>query len=330
MRSVNARGRRNFLSGDLTPGIGALVLMLALVAALGWSNSIHPRRLLGWHEGMPAGTAAAPDQYRVLTPTLADLIFWIRAPEDPAFVTWVLRHSYFILHFFAFTVAGFFFLSFCRRWMNLPRALLCVALLMGISSVSNLYGFMQVTDPLHLMFVTIGLWAIQRRVHLLLVAAMVIGATNREGILVLAGYYALMEWPRPRREVVPTTLLLVVVWAATYGALRLAYGPREYAADVVMLAYNFGNVWVLLPLLLLLVPLGLTAFQRPSGEWPAVLRRAALVAPPFILLHLVIARVEEVRLLLPLLPVLIPLAVLGISEPNQGECETETAADCEA
>ncbi|MGD9498060.1 MAG: hypothetical protein AB7Y46_17290 [Armatimonadota bacterium] len=88
------------------------------------------------------------------------------------------------------------------------------------------------------MFVTMGLWAIQRSNQWLLLVAVVVGATKRESVLVLAGYYLLMAWPGPRRTVLLTALLLVVGWAPAYAGLRLAYSPRPYYIDMVMLGPN--------------------------------------------------------------------------------------------
>ncbi|MGM0493976.1 MAG: hypothetical protein ACQER1_13625 [Armatimonadota bacterium] len=303
----------------MSVGAAALVVLLAVVAAVGWSNVLHEQRLLGWHKSMIEASAAAPDQYRMLTPLLADTIFSFTAPDTVEQALLNLRHAYLAVHIVAFAVAGLFFVGFCRRWLSPSGSLLCCALLMAVASVSNLRGQIQVADPMNLMFVMIGLWAIQRRITWLLVAAIMLGAVNRESVLVLMGYFVLMEWPRPKRSVLLTAALLTIAWGVAYGAMRAGYGMRAYYVDVVMLEYNVAGFWRWAPPLLIMLPLLVAALKRPIKEWPGPLRRATLAIPPYLLLHLIIARVEEVRLFLPLLPILIPLAVLGVTGRPRGE-----------
>lgn len=303
-------------------GMAALIVLLAVVAAVGWSNTLHEQRLLGWHQNMLSGAAAAPDQYRILTPFLADAVFWLKTPVTIEQTLMALRHAYLAVHATALLVAGLFFFAFCRNWLKPSGALLCVALLMALCAVANLRGQIQVADPLNLMFVTMGLWAIQREKMVLLLAAVLVGALNRESVLVLAGYYVLMQWPQPRGRILLTGLLLTLAWGISYGALRLGYGMRAYYVDVVMLGYNIESFLRWAPPLLLLGPLALAALMRHPSRWPGPLRRATLVIPPHLLLHLVVARLEEVRLFIPLLPVLIPLAVLGIANEDAREVST--------
>lgn len=310
---------RSLRIGGLRPGAAALVGLLGVIAAVGWSNTLNSQRLLGWHSEIVAGTAPAPDQYRVLTPMLAHALVCLIGPTSVPELIMSTRVVYLFVHFAAFTVAGFFFVAFCRRYLSLSGSLLSCALLLGLCAVANLRGQIQVTDPMNLMFLTMGLWAIDRRSLVALPAAMALGAINRESILVLMGYYVLMEWPRPKRAVLLTALLVTVAWAAAYGAVRAAYGMRAYSVDLVMLHYNLAGFWQWALPLLLMAPLAVAALQRPVSAWPGPLRRATLVIPPWMLLHLVVARLEEVRLIIPLLPILIPLAVLGVSRAGTQE-----------
>lgn len=298
--------------GGMPLGIAALIVLLAVIATVGWSNTLHDKRLLGWHEDVIHATAPAPDQYRALTPLLVEGIFIAMDPGVQQAIPRLML-CYGIIHLAGFIVTGFFFFAFCRNWLRPAGALLCVALLMAVCAVANLPDQTQVADPLNLMFVTIGLWAIQRQALAVLFVAVIVGALNRESVLVLMGYYVLMQWPQSKRSVLLTACLLTVAWAAAYGALRLGYGMRSYYVDVVMLGYNLESVVRWAPLLLLLAPPMLAALTREPAKWPGPLRRATLVIPPYLLLHLIVARVEEVRLFLPLLPVLIPLAVLSIA-----------------
>ncbi len=229
-----------------------------------------------------------------------------------------LRYAYLALHAVAFTVAGLFFVAFSRRWLSESASLLACALLMAIAAIANLRGQIQVADPMNLMFVTVGLWAIAHGRFWPLLVAIFLGALNRESILVLLGYFVLIQWPRPKRELASEALVVTLAWGAAYGLVRGIYGMRPYSVEVVMLPYNLESAWRWAPPLLLMAPLLIAALQRPIAQWPPALTRATLVIPPYLLLHLVIARLEEVRLFLPLLPVLIVLAVGSVAgAPNE-------------
>lgn len=296
----------------------ALILLLAIVAAIGWSNTLHDGRLGGWHLSVINGEAPAPDQYRLLTPMLAHTLYVFTDPGSSDEGLRNLRYAYLALHAVAFTVAGLFFVAFSRRWLSESASLLACALLMAIAAIANLRGQIQVADPMNLMFVTVGLWAIAHGRFWPLLVAIFLGALNRESILVLLGYFVLIQWPRPKRELASEALVVTLAWGAAYGLVRGIYGMRPYSVEVVMLPYNLESAWRWAPPLLLMAPLLIAALQRPIAQWPPALTRATLVIPPYLLLHLVIARLEEVRLFLPLLPVLIVLAVGSVAgAPNE-------------
>jgi hypothetical protein len=72
--------------------------------------------------------------------------------------------------------------------------------------------------------------------------------------------------------------------------------PQNLASlsPTVFLLLMFGAVWAL-------------AYMA-RRDAPEMLRRALWLVPPFLVLHYVVAMVNEVRLFLPLAPILIPLA----------------------
>ena len=69
------------------------------------------------------------------------------------------------------------------------------------------------------------------------------------------------------------------------------------------------------------------AFWRFSRK-PAFLRRASLMIPIFLVIHLITGRIEEVRQMIPLAYLIVPMALctlLDESEPVQKDLETEPA-----
>ncbi len=69
------------------------------------------------------------------------------------------------------------------------------------------------------------------------------------------------------------------------------------------------------------------AFLGAKAGGPAMLRRALWLVPPYVALHYVVARAGEVRLFLPLAPVLIPLSWWVLfPEARRREAESRGAA----
>lgn len=271
--------------------------------------------LFAWHQEMISGVAPAPNQYRLLTPWLANLV-WPLAPNGD------LYFAYFLLRALFTGLALWGFDRYLRVWFSAGAAAggaLCLAAIIPFTY----FPVVQESDPLNLLVFVAVFWALARHRDLWLIPLMVIGTLNRETTAMLPLVYLLARWgEEPSRRVMGRTVLFALCWVVAYGGMRLGYGHRPYYTEVVMLEANLAS---LLPTAFALLSLGAMWFLPWFGrrQAPGLLRRPLWLVPPFVALQYVVAVVQEVRLFLPLTPIMIPLSwwVLfpeEVVKPNTG------------
>jgi hypothetical protein len=139
-------------------------------------------------------------------------------------------------------------------------------------------------------------------------ALVVAGTINREltGVLLVLAFWVLRgrDWQRG--------LLFTALFAATYAALRLAIGPRPMDMTFEQtLEANLASWRVVLALLknLAFVPLWVLAVVRLRRA-PVALRRLTIMIVPIYTLAFILGAIwQEVRLWLPVLLILLPIAL---------------------
>lgn len=254
--------------------------------------------LYAWHEEMLSGRAGAPNQYRILTPWLADLLW--QGQGD-------LYARYFFLRGLFTGLSFWVFDRYLRAWFT-PSAAAGGALALAAVIPFSYFAVHQESDPLNLLVFAAAFWAMAVGRDLWLVPLMLVGTLNRETTAMLPVVYLLARWGQeaPRR-VLGRAALLAACWVVVYGGLRIGYGHRPYYTEVVMLEKNLAS---LLPTGFALLFLGVLWFLPwfAPKDAPPLVRRSLWLAPPFVALQYVVAVVQEVRLFLPLTPILIPLS----------------------
>jgi hypothetical protein len=253
-----------------------------------------------WHQEMMTGTALAPNQYRILTPWLADLLWNGTGQGD-------LYGSYFLLRGLFTGLALWSFDRYLRVWFR-PGAAAGGALALAAVIPFTYFPVHQESDPLNLLVFAVAFWVMAVGRDLWLIPLVLVGTMNRETTAMLPAVYLLARWGQetPRR-VIARAALLTACWAVVYGGLRLGYGHREYYTDVVMLKANLQS---LLPTGFALLFLGVLWFLPwfAPKDAPPLLRRSLWLVLPFVALQYLVAVVQEVRLFLPLTLILIPLS----------------------
>ena len=281
-------------------GLAALWLGLGVVNALVWARAANLMELPNWHSDMVGGTAPAPNQYRPLTPWLAEGL-WQGIPAIG------IETAYVILRGLVTGLVLLCFDRYLRVWFARGAAA-AGALCLGAVLPFTYLRVVQESDPINLLVFVLAYWALARNRDLLLLPLVVIGTLNRETTAMIPALYLLARsGTRPPLEVAWRTAALAAGWAAVYGGMLLGYGVRSYYCEPLTLGLNlsswaptmhvfllFGAMWVL------------AAIAARRG--PILLRRAMWLLPPYVILHYVVALVWEVRLFLPLAPVIIPLA----------------------
>lgn len=329
------------LSKSMLP---SLWVVLAMTATVGWTNAMRTgiaNELETWHAEITNKAALAPNQYRILTPLIVEKLRTSAVGDvlTRAF-DFDLRDFYRTLFFVCFLATLATFNRILKTWLSPLETLLGCSLLTALTSIANFQGNICVSDFVQLLLVALGFLAILRRRDLHLLWIVPIGTLNRESLLIIVAYYALIRIsearsaPRieDRRRMAIRALaygtILGLLWAATYAGLRLHYGHRRYFCDIIMLTSNLRDpgTWLFVTCFFFL-PCAIAAPSLPVA--PMALRQAAYAIVPYVLLHFVIGRVRETRLFLPLMPVVLPLMLMSLRKlalPGKQEAGDEIEA----
>ena len=275
-------------------------LGLGFTSGFIWTRIAFLPDLPEWHLQMVSGAAPAPNQYRPLTPWIAEAL--LRLFPGLHVVT-----VYLLIRSVATGVALRLFDRYMRTWFA-PVAATAGTLCLAATIPFTYFHVVQESDPINLLVFVTAFWALARGKDLALIPLVLVGTLNREATAMIPAVYLLGRFGQtPWRRLAAMTVGLGAAWAVVYGGLLLAYGIRPYYCDVVMIRTNFGSPLPSLYLALLFGALWVVAFLG-QRRGPRILARALWLLPPYVVLHYVIALVWEVRLFLPWAPVIIPLA----------------------
>lgn len=285
------------------PGsIGLLLLYLGLGAAsaLTWARIANLQELPSWHLQMISGSAPAPNQYRPLTPWLAEMVRYLMPGES-------IYAAYFAVRAAATGLGLFCFDRYLKVWFT-PAAAAAGALFLAAIIPFTYWRVVQESDPINLLVFVLAFWALARRRDLLLLPLVLVGTLNRETVAMIPALYLIIRWGRERPlRLAWTTVALGAAWVLAYGGMLMIYGPRGYYCDVVMLWRNLSTVLPTVYVFLLFGALWVLAFMG-QRRGPEMLRRSLWLVPPYVALHYAVAIAQEVRVYLPLAPIVIPLS----------------------
>jgi hypothetical protein len=265
-----------------------------------------------WHREMMAHINDSPYRYRVLSPYLTQMVVF--GDSDLAIV-----RAHGIAHLLGFPIMFLLLYRWLRVWLDIPAAMIGILTVGGLLTLMVRIWGTALYSVLEIVFLCIGLLLLHSRgrgwqaAFALLVA---FAALNRETAILLPVAYFALDFPRLReRSYWLYGLLLVAIWAVIFGGLRLTLGTAPDALTIAETwAFNAGRGWAGLVALfphVFFLPiwvLYLVNFRRA----PVFLRRLSPVIPFYVALVLVFASWREVRLLLPLLVLTLPIALQGI------------------
>jgi hypothetical protein len=302
----------------------AIIVSVSVAVAYGYYRTVDRPNLeprLELHERIMNGTAEAPYRYRVLVPAVCEALrrmLGVAMSRDAAFLL-----SYALYDLGAVILFLWLLFAYLRGWFPRERALIGVLFAAAAMPVALRDHYFQPWSLLEAALFTAGLVCIYRRRLLLLAAVTALASLNRETAVFIpvaflvanTGARGGLNGDRPdgRR----TALLFAgyaAIWAAAFFGLRAALGS---APDVITLseifarnttagglmrsalraAALFGAFWIF----------AVAGFRRA----PRFARRMALVAIPYVAAILVWGVWYEVRLLLPLYAIVLPLG-LGV------------------
>ena len=300
--------------------LALVYLGLGLVEALIWTRITDYPRLPSWHAEMVGGYAPAPNQYRPLTPWMAELLRHLMPGGS-------LFGAYFTLRAGVNGITLVLFDRYLRTWFSRPAAAAGTLALAAVLPFTY-FRVVQESDPVNLLVFVLAFWALARGRDLALLPLVVVGTMNRETAALIPALYLVTEWGRRRvGELAWKTAVLAGAWGAVYGGMVWGYGVREYYCKVVMLGWNFSSWAPTAHVALIFGAMWVLAFMG-ARRGPRMLARALWLLPPYVVLHYVVAMVLEVRLFLPFAPVIIPLSWRVLfPEARQEEEALATARD---
>lgn len=265
------------------------------------------------HRGILNQTARAPDRYRVLAPALVEVptqvLSWFM-PYDAAY-----DRASVAFYLIAMAVLLATQYAYLRVWFTTEQALvgvLLVACTLRITIRQHDYSPYSFLEP---SFFALGLLAIlhgRRGWFALLVA---VATLNRETGIFMVALFAVTQ------PVTKATLKAVAgyfsIWLVIFIELRFLGGDAErywtlervFRTNMSQLWLAAFNITVLLGVFWIFALLGLS-------RAPAFVRRSAIVIPAYLAAIAIWGIWWEVRLLMPLYPLLLPLALSYLFEPR--------------
>jgi hypothetical protein len=264
-----------------------------------------------------------PDRYRFFLPMLVDgpitaLRHWM-SPNDAFDRTYAV---FYVLALPAFLASLF---AYVRVWFPTEPALvgvLFVAATLPTAMRPNEYAPYSFLEP---TFISLALLCILRDQRLRLASLVALAALNRETGVFLVLLYAVAR-PLDKHRLL-TTLAYGAIWLAVFIGVRLYAGDagrywtveKVFMSNLSQLQLTVFNVSALF---------GVFWWFAAAGfrSAPPFVRRVAIVIPAYVAVIAVWSIWWEVRLLLPLMPLLLPLALSFLFKPAPGAFDNPRVA----
>jgi hypothetical protein len=299
----------------------AILVTAAAVSAFDFSFRVSPDILQArreFHEQILSHTANAPENYRILVPYILEVpiraLSWFM-PYDKA-----LSRAYAAFHLLAITGILWTLFSYLRVWFTGEQALagcLVVASTIPIALRQNAYFPSSLLEP---SFFTVGLLLMLKERLMLFWALVVVASLNRETAFFIPLLYVLTK-PLTRKHVL-TGLVYIGTWACVFLGLRAVMGDAPRYWDLATICYTnthtgrfvtiaenillfLGGFWVF----------AIFGFKRA----PVFVQRSARVVPAYLAAVSVWGLWWEVRLLMPLYSIVLPLALSWLFEPHKSD-----------
>ena len=262
------------------------------------------------HRAVMAGTANSPYRYRVLQAYVAD---WLTPPGANVMI------GYTFAHFLAFPALMLALYAWFRRWLVTATALVGVLIVAALVPVLLQVWGNSLGTPLEAIMLCIGLILLDKQprswkpAFALLV---LIASFNRETAILLPLAYATTQFTRKRElDYWLWGGVFGAAWLAVFAGLRLTLGAAPDDVPIATAwALNTGGGWHTQEAVfknLFFIPVWVLYLKQIKGA-PLFLKRLTPVALVYLVLFLVFGYWNEVRLHLPLLVLVLPVALRAL------------------
>lgn len=243
-----------------------------------------------------------------------------------------VEHAYIIQRWLLTFVVFVLFHLYLRKWFKKGEAFAGVVLFAAIMPVAFMND-LQESSPLLLVLFLLGLWAIRDKKNIQLLIILFFGALTNETIAILPAVFFLYNF-RAWREVpllIVRTILLSTPMLIVLGIIRYITRHQPVLGSGWHFPDNIHGLWRDLHLNILDIHQGnyfalllifnvfwIYAFLNLKQR-PLFLKRAVFIIPIFVGIHLLTGIISEVRQMLPLSFVIIPLSLGFLFAPKEQE-----------
>jgi hypothetical protein len=262
-------------------------------------------------EGILNQSSPSPDRYRFALPMVIDGPIRVLGRSMSANDAFDRTYAvFYVLALPAFLASLF---AYARVWFPAEPALvgvLFVAATVPVAMRPNEYGPHSFLEP---TFFALSLLCIVRERRLWLALLVAVAALNRETGIFLVVFYAVA---RPlNKQRLMTTLAYAGIWLAVFVGVRLYAGDASrYWTIAKVFNSNLSQPW--LAAFNIAALFGVFWWFAAAGvrRAPPFVQRVASVIPAYVAVIAVWGIWREVRLLLPLVPLMLPLALSFLFE----------------
>jgi len=270
------------------------------------------------HQSIIGHTAESPYRYRILVPWLAEAVgryaHWLTDLDPQRGVS----AGYSIILCLVLFAGLSLFQGYLRCWFERREALLGTLFVAAMLPLTFIHYYFQPTSSLEFVSFTLGMWLIVARRPGWFLALMAVSTLNRETSLLLVVIFMICHVGRMRaRPLLGWLSLYGASWLMIYGSLRWAFGMAKHVnqdrADA--LTYRLMEnltTWDSYFAIGVFFGIGWWLAYQDGTKKPLLLRRALWFVPIFFAVYLICSNIHEVRYLLELCPIIVPLALMSL------------------
>jgi hypothetical protein len=269
------------------------------------------------HHDILSGNAQSPYRYRVLVPIITEgLSLILSIFTSPSNALKLAYHVYFYTSVFTmFTLLFYYTKLFFPKLISLIGVLF-VASTVGIALQDHYY---QPWTFLEVIFLILGLILIYKKKYVALVFCILIATLNREtAILIpLLFFFTNCNFKNifSQKKEIFITALFFMIWFLVYGGLRLYLGEDTRSITITEIwNVNMNHIEDAITNNLLFFGIFWIFMIKGIKHVDNFIKRSILVVPFYLVLILVYGIWFEVRLLIPLYPILLPLGLAYFNE----------------
>jgi len=234
-----------------------------------------------------------------------------------------IPHAYILQRWLFVFLALCCFHIYLKKWFDDKGAMLGVTILAAVMPLT-FFNHLQESAPLLMLTFLLGLWTIRENKIWWFMAVLVVGAFNNETILILPAVYVFYNFSKWKEvpQLFGRSVTLAIPAFAVFAIIRYITKDAPHLGGALHWSENIEGIWgslltnpldwwtaPYLYIFFLFGPLWIYSLMKFKDK-PLFLRRASLIIPIFIGIHMVTGIIPEVRQMIPLAFIVIPMGMM--------------------